>query len=124
MGNYCQVILTDEFRTSKICSECKVSELEHPKLKYKKKGKNNWYEQRSHTICHCTHDFHLTHKLGTHIVWNRDYNAARNILNVMKNKLLNKDLGFFSRTKKFKSSSPCSYAKIRGEQGTFILYAI
>jgi hypothetical protein len=35
-----------------------------------------------------------------------------------KNKLLNKDLGFFSRTKKFKSSSPCSYTKIRGGQDT------
>ena len=42
-----------------------------------------------------------------------------------KNKLLNKDLGFFSRTKKFKSSSPCSYTKIRGEQDTaYIIWNI
>ena len=73
-------------------------ELEHPILKHKKKGNGSEYNKRSHTICHCKHDYHLLNGIGSHIVWNRDYNAARNILNVMKMKLLGKNLGYFSRS--------------------------
>jgi hypothetical protein len=39
LSRYCIVMLTDEFRTSKICSECKTQELEHPKIEKTKRTK-------------------------------------------------------------------------------------
>ncbi len=109
LSRLCIVILTDEFRTSLICSECKTTEVEHPQMERiktkrvkvdgKKKKIREVKSVSCHGLCHCKNDIHLKDDSSVHKVWNRDYNASKNILSVMKMKLLKKDLGVFNRKK-------------------------
>lgn len=117
LSKYCMVILVDEFRTSMICSECHTQELDHPKVKttqikkfhdengktYKKKVN---IERESHRLCYCKNNIHQSnHVTGVHKIWNRDYNAAKNILHVMINKLKEERLGVYSRKKQLKEAT-------------------
>ena len=118
LGNLCVVILTDEYNTSQICSRCKEEKVIHPKITGKKKVttkdkitnkkiveyKEACYESHTLCYCNCKHNIDLQTMEDFHKVWwNRDYNASRNILNVMTNKLLGRKLGKFSRRIKDKS---------------------
>lgn len=116
LSKYCIVILVDEFRTSMLCSECHTQELEHPIVKTtstrkfrdengKKYKKKVDVERESHRLCYCNNNIHQSQQVtGVHKIWNRDYNAAKNILHVMINKLKNIRLGVYSRKKQLKKT--------------------
>lgn len=113
LSKLCLVILTDEYNTSKLDSLSKNKEVIHPKVTVNKTKKikdpktdkisrrNTLVSQESHKLCYCENDTHKIDSVeNSHKVWwNRDYNASRNILNVMMCKLTKKDLGKFKRTK-------------------------
>jgi len=97
------VLLQDEHRTSMLCNECNEL-IVHPKFVKKKENKikkEENYNQRNHKLCVCTNT--INHE-GKHKLWNRDYNAAVNILIVGIRTLLNKDLGNFSRNRELRSN--------------------
>jgi len=121
LSKFCIVILVDEFRTSKICSNCKDHELIYPqieKTKIQTKDdddeviiiKKN-YKSTCHGLCYCKNNIHPTTPLNpilkvdvnVHKIWNRDYNSSRNISYVGNQKLMNKGLGKFNRKKVIKS---------------------
>lgn len=123
LSKLCPVILTDEYNTSKICSGCEIQTVTHPVCKQKcrtliKTGEKlpNGKEKRkrvevvkevqSHRLCSCNHESHQASP-GSHKLWNRDYNAARNILSVMQKKLLSIPLGEFKRNPKKESNRFC-----------------
>ena len=90
------VILTDEYRTSKLCNECKEYKMTYPKTDFIKKNKQV-VKKLCHGLCYCKNKIHLSCKTNVHKLWKRDLNSAKNILFVMKQKLLRKKLGYFSR---------------------------
>jgi transposase len=120
MSRYSLVILVDEYNTSKICSSCQTETLIHPKSKktYTKTIKENnikkkiskEVENENYRLCHCTNEIHIhsseTKNVHVHKIWNRDYNASLNILQVMKNKLLGINLGKYTR-KKLSENNNC-----------------
>jgi hypothetical protein len=82
LSRYCPVILTDEYCTSKICSACKNSEVDHPIIKYQKikkikdekTGKRKRVkvieERKSHKLCYCKCNINLsTKKIGLYKFW-------------------------------------------------------
>ena len=111
LSKYGIVILTDEYNTSKTCSECE-NPLEHPKVKKtitkKFKGENGDKINKqvdiiceNYSLCHCKNGIHQTDKSvsDVHKIWNRDYNASKNILKVMSKKLAGSKLGIYTRKK-------------------------
>lgn len=111
-------ILTDEYNTSQVCSDCKESKVEHPVIKCQAKrtiGKDSngrrikeliEVEKQSYKICYCKNNIHLKLE-GVQKVWNRDFNSSRNILYVGTSKLLGGDLKIFSRKKREKETIIC-----------------
>lgn len=105
LSRFCLVVLTDEFRTSQLCSDCKSFKLVHPKTDFKikfKKNPNSFVKKECHDLCICKNNTHSItsdqdDRLNVHKFWQRDVNAARNILFVMKQKLQGNRLGYFSR---------------------------
>ena len=109
LSKFCPVILTDEFRSSKLCSSCKVRQVKHPRLlctwmkrtldENKNKIRKRVTEVRKcHRLCYCNCSNNFPENwTSSHKIWNRDYNAAKNILYIGTNKLLGNGLGKFSR---------------------------
>lgn len=107
------VVLTDEYNTSQYCSSCNDEKLEHPlvkcfktrKIRVTELGKKlrkkikELVEVKSYRLCICQNKNHTSNKMCSHNYWNRDFNAARNILQVMRKKLTGRDLGVFKRKK-------------------------
>lgn len=107
LSDFCLTILTDEYNTSKYCSKCEASELDHPMETRNKYVKRKVEEKsiriketvtvKSHRLCICKNGNHTADGKCSHNLWNRDYNAARNILNVMRKKITGEELGIFKR---------------------------
>ena len=111
LSKYCIVLLTDEYNTSKIDSKRKKKKVEHSEIKIMKKQQEVY--RKSHKLCYCKHKIDsssdITDQMNLHKVWwNRDYNASRNILYVMKCKLMGKKLGKFNKNKLNEESISCS----------------
>jgi len=132
LSKFCPVILVDEFRTSKLCSDCKDHELIHPLTDKIKKTKIETENETTiiekivkvpcHGLCYCKNNVHSTQPIipkllvdvDIHKIWNRDYNASRNIMYVGKSKLLNMDIDKFNRKKVMKEYEK-EEAKIKNE---------
>ena len=112
LSKLCKVILSDEFRTSKLCNLCEEHILSHPKTthtKIEKKRDGKGYIkkeekkviQKDHGLCVCKNTIHSFAtdkvKMNKCKIWNRDHNAATNILKRTSRVLLNQDLRNFSR---------------------------
>jgi len=112
LARFCLVILTDEFRTSRLCSDCKEGEVIHPKTDFTRKTftkKEQKIDQNKvikskkvikkecHGLGYCKHKIHSCNNKNVPKIWQRDVNASINILHIMTVKLLNQDLGLFSR---------------------------
>jgi hypothetical protein len=109
LSKYCIVILTDEYNTSKICSNCQTQQLEHPMIKKtitkrpkdkdgKRQKKKVEVECENYNLCYCKNNIHQS-KSDVHKIWNRDYNASKNILQTMVKKVTGKKLGIYTRKK-------------------------
>jgi len=106
LGKHCLTILTDEYNTSKYCSCCTKKKLIHPTVQKEIYRTHQGIKvpkivnHEVYRLCYCQNKTHPenTSIFGVHKIWNRDYNASKNILTVMKNKLLCKKLGVFNRT--------------------------
>ena len=112
LSRYCITIVTDEHNSSQCCNLCN-EKLIHPTIKKKISRKVNdiiLQKEVNHEVyrlCYCKNNIHPTTTSvdGVHKIWNRDYNASINILNIMTKKILGLPLGVFKKGSKSKKSS-------------------
>jgi len=110
LSRYCITIVTDEYNSSQYCNSCKDEKLSHPTVLKKISTRINGIKlkkevnQEVYRLCYCKNNIHqtTTSVTGVHKIWNRDYNASKNILTIMKNKILGIPLGVFKRCSKKK----------------------
>lgn len=109
LSKYALTVLTDEYNTSQFCSECQTQQLEHPMLKktftQRHKDKNGKrqknkieVEYENYNLCYCKNNIHQNDS-GVHKIWNRDYNASKNILQTMIKRVTGGKLGVYARKK-------------------------
>jgi hypothetical protein len=78
LGRYCKVVVIDEFRTSKTCNCCKQRCFRNMRKKVRDDETGRITYQNVHSVLHCRNSGCLS------MTVNRDVNASRNILEILR----------------------------------------